>query len=411
MVDISLPYAESLLTGIEIEFNTTGDDTTILKDFTVEKVMLGENLLQPGLQTSIVAHSYRQNIPAKNYDVLKNATVSIILDKPILKEHGRPTTMEILQRVYRLENRTQVSTNVEELTLRACDDTMLNDATSTVSKSWKCTTPSEVAAYVLSTCAGAKNLDIESSGPGRDYIAENIHPFQVVAQQMNVALAEGDDPSFLHYMTYENFGTHHFRSLKQLCQKEPIQSFVETETGISSGGMANPEGVMTFSFPCDFDLLSDVLNGVSTNGRDINSLIVFNPVNKMFSLVGDQTNGCGLGSGVVKMAQTNRNTSEQQNSCNSEVEKYLLKRQARMSLLEKDKIALRMTVPFDPSLHVGEVIEFNTYNKEALSLGELLPNYGSGTYLIMSLFHEIRRGGYAITTMDCVSTTVGSGVV
>jgi hypothetical protein len=168
---------------------------------------------------------------------------------------------------------------------------------------------------------------------------------------------------------------------------------------------------MSFSFPCDFDLLTDVLNGVGTNGRDINSLIVFNPVNKMFSLVGDQTVGCGLGSGVVKLAQTNRNTAQQQNSCNSEVEKYLLKRQARMSLLDRDKVALRMTVPFDPSLHVGEVVEFAFHNKEALAAGSFLPSYGSGKYLIMSMVHEIRRGGFAITSLDCVSTTVGSGVV
>lgn len=411
MADVDFPYLDDFSTDITVDFNTTGDEATILKDFTIEKIQLGESLLTPGLQTSIEVSSYRQNIPVKNLDVLKNATVYIGLEKPILKQFGRPSRMEILQRIYRLENRQLISTNVEQMVLRACDDTLLNDATSLVSKSWKCTTPSEVAGYVLKSCAGARTLDIESSGPARDYIAENIHPFQVVAQQTNVALAGGNDPSFLHYMTYENFGTHHFRSLFSLTKKSPIQKFREYESGIVAKGIVDPSHVMSYSFPCDFDLLTDVLNGVGTNGRDINSLIVFNPVNKMFSLVGDQTLGCGLGSGVVKLAPTNRNTAQQQNSCNSEVEKYLLKRQARMNLLDRDKIALRMTVPFDPSLHVGEVIEFQLLNKEALSIGQLIPNYGAGKYLIMNMFHEIRRGGYAITTMDCVSTTVGSGVV
>jgi hypothetical protein len=281
---------------------------------------------------------------------------------------------------------------------------MLNDAKTTVSKSWKCTSPSEIARYVLESCAGATRVDIEPSRPARDYIAENVHPFQVVAQQLNVSLAEGDDPSFLHYMTYEDFGTHHFKSLKALTQQSPIITYYYSETGASSG-YADPRGIITHSFPCDFDLLSDILNGIDASGRDINSLIVFNPVNKMFSLVGDQTVGCGIGGGVTKMAQTNRGTAEDQNSCNSGVEDSLLKRQARMSLLEANKIALRITVPFNPELNVGKVIEIDLRNLE----NDNIQNYGSGTYLILSMFHNIKRGGYAVTSMDCVSTTVGSG--
>jgi hypothetical protein len=54
-----------------------------------------------------------------------------------------------------------------------------------------------VVSDVLVNCAGAINPDIEPSLPARDYIAENIHPFQVVNQQAEVALAGGNDPSFL----------------------------------------------------------------------------------------------------------------------------------------------------------------------------------------------------------------------
>jgi hypothetical protein len=253
-------------------------------------------------------------------------------------------------------------------------------------------------------------MDIERSDPARDYIAENIHPFQVVSQQANVSLAEGDDPSFVHYMTYQNMGTHHFRSLKTLSQQEPVMTFLETETGISAG-FGFPFSIMTYSFPCDFDLLSDVLNGISTGGRDINSVVVFNPRDGNFSLVGDQTLGCGIGQGVLKIAQTNTNSEGDQDTCNMGVEKYLLKRQARMSLLERDKIALRLTVPFSPILNVGKVIEIDLMNKEAMVMGDKVPVYGSGKYLILHMFHEIRKGGYATTTMDCVAVTVGSGEV
>lgn len=410
MVDFSQQNIEEILTDIDVTFYKEYGGTLNLDDFTINKIMLGESLKTPGLQTSLEVHSYRHNLPEKNYDLFKNGLVEIKLKRDILQDFGLPTTLPVLQRIYRLENRQQININIDSFTLRACDDTMLNDATSCVSKSWKCTQPSEIVGYVLSNCAGAKSLDIESCGPARDYIAENVHPFQVVDQQAKVSLAEGDDPSFVHYMTYENYGTHHYRSLKSLCKGSSVMTYYESETGNRSG-YGIPSSILHYEFPCDFDLLSDVLNGISTNGRDINTIIVFNPVNKMFSQVGDQTLGCGIGQGVVKMAQTNINTAADQNSCNSEVEKYLLKRQARMSLLEKDKIALRITVPFNPILNAGKVITLDLKNKEAAKEGRNVQNYGAGDYLILNMFHEVRRGGYAITVMDCVSTTVGSGVV
>jgi hypothetical protein len=412
MVETTIPSVEEILTNIDVNFYNVAGGEINTEDFTIQKVILGESLLTPGLQTSIEVDSYRHNLPVKNFDGFKNGIIDMKISRPVLsKKWGFPfDNLNVTQRIYRLENRSNKDTNNESFTIRACDDTLLNDATTNVSKSWKCARPSDIAQYVLSNCAGSKSLDIESCGPARDYIAENIHPFQVVAQQLNVSLAEGDDPSFVHYMTYEKYGTHHFRSIKSLSQQSSVFTFEEQEVGVSKG-YAYPKTIMTHMFPCDFDLLSDVLNGVSTNGRDINSVIVFNPVNKMFSLVGDQTLGCGIGSGVVKMAQTNRNTAQNQNSCNSEVEKYLLKRQARMSLLERDKIALRLTVPWNPLLNVGKVITANFYNKESMQSGSRIPNYGSGDYLILHMFHEIRRGGYATTVMDCVSTTVGQGVV
>jgi hypothetical protein len=106
---------------------------------------------------------------------------------------------------------------------------------------------------------------------------------------------------------------------------------------------------------------------------------------------------------------TNLGSATEQASCNLEVEKYLPRRQARMSLLEQDKVALRVTVPWNPSLNAGKVITVELYDKS--SPGAATYTYGSGNYLIASVVHNIKQGGFATTTMDCVSTTVGIGVV
>ena len=392
---------------VDLNFATSSSDFT-MPDLTFKEIILSESLLNPGLQTFVSADSFMHTDPVKDFEIFKKANVVINVNRPSLEKLGLLSTLDVSQIVYRLENRNMVDNNNESLSFRACDPTLLTDARALVSKSWKCSAPGDVVGYVLSNCLGATAIDnSESTGPGRDYIAENIHPFQVIAQQKNVALAKGTDPSFLHYMTYQNLGTHHFRSLKSLCEDQgPVAEFFFSETG-NITGYGDPRSILTHSFPCDFDLLSDILNGVDETGKDINSIIVFNPVNKMFSLLGDQTVGCGIGSGAIKLAQTNYGTSKDQNSCNSNIEQYLLKRQARMSLLEQDKIALKLTVPWNPILNVGKIISVELFNKAMSTKGNIINNYGSGEYLILHLSHNIQRGGYATTTMECISKTAG----
>jgi len=95
--------------------------------------------------------------------------------------------------------------------------------------------------------------------------------------------------------------------------------------------------------------------------------------------------------------------------CEDNSHLYIHKRQARMALLDQDKVALRIIVPWNPMLNAGKVIELVLPNKN--NPDGITRNYGSGTYLIASLKHSIRREQPAVITMDCVSTTVGTGEV
>lgn len=401
---------------VKVEGTVSG---VAFQEVSTKELVLGESLLNPGLQTSITFQSYLYTQSFKNLDQLKNKQLNLTLTNQI----GQ--TMSINQRVYRLDNRYSIPTNVarnEEFTIHACDDTLLNNAKSLVSKSWKCVTPDQVVRYVLETCCNAQNAEIDSCQPARDYIAENIHPFQVVAQQANVAL-DGEDPAFLHWMTFDNSNgsgpTHHFKSLKTLCNQPAKRTYFYNETGVAgnvdyNNNRLSPEAsvipAISFSFPCDFDLLSDILNGIDENGKIITTALTFLPQFAGFNMFTDTGNqimsdGCGIGSGNVKQSMTSPKSSLDY-GCNSDVDKYLLRRQAKMSLLERDKIALRIVVPWDPDVHAGDVIYFQW--KNPTNGGDL---YGFGSYLVSSMMHKIHAGGYATTTLDCVSTTTGQGIV
>jgi len=407
-----------LLTSIEVDFEGV-DANKLFSDFTVREVVLVESLLSPGLQTSVKAHSYLHNLPTKTFDDLKGALMKIKITRPILSRFGVSDNLEVEQVTYRLggrssldpnttDNRKMINRGVEELVFHACDNSMLNDAANLVSKSWKCTRPSEIVKSILQECVGVDplKLNVEEADPAKDYVAENIHPFQVVSQQAAVALAGGNDPSFVHFMTYENKGTHHFRSLHTMAKQEKICDLYFSMAGQS---YSYPWSIMNYTFPCDFDLLSDVLNGVNGVGANINSLLVVNPTTKLFSWIGNQSRGCGIGGGVHKVSMSNQNSEKAQDSCPDYVRVSVDKRQARMALLEKDKIALRLTVPWNTVFNAGRIININLVNSDD-STGQVL-NYGSGLYLISSLVHNIKAGGYSTITMDCVSQTVGRGEV
>lgn len=402
-------------TRVQIEI--AGVSPILLEELSPVEIICSESILTPGLQTSVKLHThkftYQQNNAIKNFDEFRGSIMTIVLKKPILRGFGLKDTMVISSPIYRMDKRKLYNNNTDEFYLHLTHRTLLEDAITLMSKLWKCKTPSQVVEDVLGGCIGAKYLEIEPSNYPRDYEANNIHPFQIVAQQANAAIHGGDSPSFLHYMTYkidDGDGIHHFESLDQMVTKprlfqnakHPKQGkfFFREVEGLDSFG--DPFGMRTHSFPCDFDLLTDLLNG-SQSGVNIGSLFTINPLLGTTSNFNQELGECHKGSTIPKAAIANFATAKRQNMCPDYAHVFLQKRQARMALIEQDKIALRLTVPWIPELHAGQVIELELLNK-------LKPEqriYGDGKYLIHSLTHNIKQGGYATTTMDCVSQSVG----
>jgi hypothetical protein len=386
-----------------------------LQDVTVKEVIVGESLLNPSAHAVVTLQSAMYFRP-QNWDYFRCKPIIIdIADNNNIPNN--PRTMRVNQMVYRCDNRHFSSTNTgntEDLSLHSIDKSILKDAEFTWEKSWKCSTPSQVVREALQKIGASRSIVSDSTGPGRPYVAESIHPLQVIQQQANVALYEGDDPSFVHYMTIrEQTGenVHNFRALKELLSsKHTPYDIYAADTAVTGGTSLSDayagsfsdlamRTATTFNFPCDYDVLSDILNGIDCGGRNLNDVRTFNMVSGEFSSV---AGALTQAANIVKSI-TNMGTAQNQQSCETNVEKYLLKRQARMGLLDKNKIALRITIPWSPWLHVGQQINFHWNNRYEPSYEQ----YGSGKYLILHLTHNIQYGGYAVTTLDCIANTFG----
>lgn len=375
----------------------------VMQNMTIVELSITDSLLAPSTQTTIKINDSTHTAPIKILDLFAGKRVIIGMKRPILSYLGFNDTLATEQIFYRLSDRKPITDTIEKYNLHACDQTLLINSAQRVSKSWECDLPSAVVSDVLATSVHAPRVDIETAGPARPYIAENIHPFQVITQQADVALYGGSDPCLLHFMSLRGGGTHHFRSLKSLTQAAPVFKFRYGEKGYNDA-YANPETILNYQFPCDFDVLSDIENGIDINGRENVSFVSVNPFNYVRNILGTGLNSLGIGSAIFGHGFTNQTTGPQAGTCEVKSEDYMLRRQARLSLLDQDKMALQIVVPFNPNVFAGSVIICEFMNKSDAAFE---PDYGSGTYLVTTATHTVKTNGVGFSTFECVSRGVG----
>lgn len=367
----------------------------MLQDQTFTQVTLTESLLSPSLMTQIHIQDVIMSPILKIYDEYKGKNFILSATNPNIPG----IQIDVNNVIYRIQERKPFDRNFEFYKLVATDKSLLLNQTKRISKQYYKQNPSAIVSDALNVL-GITSKNIEQTTPIRDYVARNVHPFEVVYDQANYALAKDNDPSLLHYMTYENNGTHHFRSIKQLTKQNVKSRFVYEDKG-SGNILMKPYVILTYEFPCEFDLLSDLMNGVGKNGS---TAIAVNTVKSMFNSFGSLGNAV-LGNQLSTSTFSNKGSTDHSSETNFEASQQL--RPARLALLNSDRISLRMSVPFNPQLHAGDMIyaHFPT-NQVGVEF-----EFGTGDYMIVSLTHNLRIGGYGITTLDCVARTVGSGIV
>lgn len=364
------------------------------------EVFLTESILTPILSTSLTVQDpiwHEQayhGFNVKNYDDMRGKNMIMSVYHP----NYETVFLETNQVVYRMEKRDPSNLTTENYTLRACDVTLLNNQISRVSKFYKSKTPSDIVNDVLGI-VGSTARNVEEASPKRDYDAQNKHPFQIINDQADYALAAANDPSFLHFMTYENGGTHHFRSLKEMTKQSPTQEFTYSQPK-GTGLWENNTTIIKYNAPCDFDLLTDLMNGYP--GKS--SVMTTNPVSGKSNVSGDKGSS-GFGFGFFSSLFTNKGTEDHSETTKYEdAQKY---RKARLSLIEVDKIAINFICPLNVAVHAGQMIKLTFPHKFFADEKE----YGSGDYLVVSVTHNIKSGGFGTTTIDCVSRSVGEGII
>ena len=334
-------------------------------------------------------------------------------------------------KIYRLDERKSVNYHTETFNLHMIHNTAFNNMTARMSEYYKKVELSKVIDDAMTSLGVSSASEVEKTEIIRNYMSNNQHPFQVISEIADMAM-NGSRVPYLHYMTFENVvGKHYFKSLNALCVKNKVVGTYKYNEKGAQRQLIDPYNIMSYEFPCDFDTLLDLSSGILHN-KDLYkdhkpSMVSINPFDSEVYLVDGKSHGArktqGFGGVLNTGAWSNINLFEASKGGNggqqgpggqqqqgeigqgiadqpSQVEKYLHRRTEILSFLHRERVDLKITIPFTPERHVGDKINVEFYSKRD---GDgTRKDFGSGEYLVVHMTHNIKVGSYGTSTLECI---------
>lgn len=463
-------------------FDIDVEDKKLLAELSLLEIYIQESLLSPMPSMTIKVMDTTQLIKNLFYWKVNKGQppkVKINLINPYID--GKKGILIDNLRIYRLDNRRLINYNAEEFNIHMVHDTAFNNMTGRMSHHYKKTELSKVVEDAMLSIGLSGSSDIEKTDLIRNYVSNNQHPYQVIAEIADMAM-KGNRAPFLHYMTFENvIGKQYFKSLNTLVVKNKVTGTYKFNEAGRNKQLIDPYNIMSYEFPCDFDTLLDMSQGILHNQKLYKdhkpSVVSINPFDGEVYLVDGKSHGNpktqGFGGTLNTGAWSNINLFETSKKVNSgstgipglpaglsnltggiggitngisslqsglglaqnfltgnyfgaigalfslfgggekppvpwigiadqpsSVEKYFHTRPELLAFLHRERVDLKIVVPFSPERHVGDKINVEFYSKREKTKSS--KDFGSGEYIIVHMTHSIKVGSYGTTTFECI---------
>jgi hypothetical protein len=245
------------------------------------------------------------------------------------------------------------------------------------------------------------------------FIGNNKSPFDVICMLASKSIPENGNPGFFFYETRDG---HYFKSIDNLIDEEPVQTYFRNDVNKSSvSDNSNDFKILSFSINKNQNLINALKSGVYSSRK-----IVFNP--KTFKLEEKQFNignlKKSLGKKEVPTPQDKKHTRilfdvkdvgclspKVEESNEGDVSSYQGEVQMRYNLLFTQ--VAKIQVPCNPNLKAGDIIKCNL---EIITPGEKeqgsVDPVESGNYMILDLCHHYDPER-SFTAMTLVRDTYG----
>jgi hypothetical protein len=346
-------------------------------------------------------------------------------------------------RVYKISNKvTGENNDYEVYTLNFCSEEFLLSEQYRISKAFKGKKISEIITSILKDylkvgTGKTKPISISDTYGTYDFVLPNKKIFETISWLSNYArplptVGEGADMLF-----FENSDGYWFKSLQELYGQQSYRTFKYDPKNVSDDLNQKLSNVYNFEVLDLFDTLSAITNGTFSNrvitidpltrtyketdfnydkymskAKILNKTSVTNNYKNRINKTMYDAPPANLQAGTLRLVSSNSNQKKhpfiagKPTAVGSDIfiESFMPNRVSQIALANYMRI--KLTVPGDPMLVVGKVVNFQTfqvsptdYSTDKDSASRVDDPLYSGKYLITAVRHIVKNNSY-ITVME-----------
>ena len=354
---------------------------------------------------------------------------------------SKPGTDEKLEktfRIYKVSNRHLTKDQNETYSLHFCSEEALLSEQYKVSKSYMGVKVSDIVKDIVlnKLKVDPKKFpatNLEETKNSRDIVIPNFKPLEALNWLCTQAISNDSKTQGSSYLFFENITGYNFRSLQSMFKDEVYASYKYEPKNLTMPNDPRVQdlprektNVLSFEPVSHFDTLNTVNTGFFANeliaidtirlqykthdfdyekyfssAQKLNSYGLLNSAQNRFGDTANKTN-----KSLIKVVTTNTGEileseyikSHQPDTKDILIETTVPYRTAQLSHI--NYIKYKISIPGDPLMSVGRIIDFALPEITRTSEGKDVDKYYSGKYIVTAIKHIIDIEGKFITMME-----------
>lgn len=424
------------------------------QEFTLEYVRIVSALAQPiDLKEILMEFNYYEDLFKNTVtgNIVINDSNNLISrlflngNEYLLVKFNKPTYDSPIERSFRIFSigkRINTTHTNESYIINFCSEELILSEQYRVSKSYRNKKVSEMVSHI---CESFLKINpnkmgvIEETKNTLNLVVPNSKPFEAINWLANYGLSKETNTNNSTYVFYENRNGFHFNSLQSMYSKPVSATYEYSAKNLPSGDdgrvrdiVKEFRNVLTYEIVNHFDSLNSQMNGAYANkliGLDLinqnynefifdyskyfdkakklnDNPLITNPINRFGDAPYETPSGAlRLVTSLKLQSQNKYVKSKGVVIKDNEIENFVTHRMAQITQLMTTRV--RITVPGDISLKVGDTIIFNLpiAGLDA-EQGKPLDKLYSGKYLITALRHKADMSGTFVTILEICKESV-----
>jgi len=340
-------------------------------------------------------------------------------------------------RVYKVDNRRLTQDQNEIYVLHFCSEELVLSEQYKISKSYVGNSITYIVGDILQNILQVNSVklntnNIETTRGLYEFIIPNMKPLEALSWLSTYAISASPKTFGSPYLFFENKDGFNFKSLQALVQGSVTKNYLYRPKNLNDPVDARIKdlaadlvNVLAFEHLNNFDIMDSTMNGTFSNHLlsidtirrqytntdfDYNKYVANSSLLNKSGIMSNAQNRFGDSSNsvpksVFKMVTTNTGQgqdpyiSKRQPSIKDiNVETFIPYRTSQIAQMNTHR--MRIVIPGDPTVKVGDIINFLYQEVETRQEGRIDDRFYSGNFLITAIRHQITQENKFQTLME-----------